>query len=166
MSQLIEKTAGYFPEEDIQAWEIDLAALVHYVTWIYTPDYLYEKEEILTVQEREMLKKRVEFGADLLLDMKEVERVRLGILYHREYINGQGYPYRLRGEEIPIFAQIIGIVDEYMDLTNPRINGKKQHTTEEAMTILSSLRNVCYQEKIVSAFEKVVNEMENIHPKG
>lgn len=157
MSIMIEKMTKYFPEEDIQKWEVDLASLVHYVIRIYIPDYFWEKKEPLTPNERQFVNEHVQFGADLLANLSEFSRVQEGILYHHERLDGKGYPTHTK--EVPIFAQIIGIVDEFIELTTPRHYREDVYTIVEAVEQLNGLSNIAFDEKVIIALNEVIKEV-------
>jgi putative two-component system response regulator len=61
--------------------------------------------------------------------------VRPIVRHHHERRDGSGYPDGLRGDEIPLTAQIIGLVDAYDALTTPRAY-QTPHSREEALAIL------------------------------
>ena len=72
---------------------------------------------------------------------------------HHEKYDGSGYPQGLKGEEIPIGARIISIVDAYDAMTNQRIHrNPKSHL--EAIAELHELAGTCYDPQLVDLFEQ------------
>jgi putative two-component system response regulator len=59
-------------------------------------------------------------GDRLCGELRSLRRVRGIVRHHHERLDGSGYPDGLRGDEIPLLAQIIGLVDVYDALTTPR----------------------------------------------
>ena len=74
----------------------------------------------LTPDEFELMKRHPEIGDSLCAPLQSLRRVRPIVLCHHERIDGSGYPAGLRGDEVPLLAQIVGIVDVYDALTSAR----------------------------------------------
>ncbi len=91
--------------------KIELASMLHDIGMIGISDDILSKMENLTPEEFEEIKKHVAHGVRILEDIKQLKQVVEIIKYHHEYYNGQGYPYGLKGEEIPIGARIIAVAD-------------------------------------------------------
>ena len=93
----------------------------------------------LTVSERETMNRHVEFTDRFLAAMNFDEHykdVRAWASKHHEYLNGTGYPHGLSGEEIPMEARLLTIVDVYDALVSVDRPYKKAHTKESAFHIL------------------------------
>ena len=91
--------------------KIELASMLHDIGMIGISDDILSKMENLTPEEFEEIKKHVAHGVRILEDIKQLKEVVEIIKYHHEFYNGQGYPYGLKGEEIPIGAKIIAVAD-------------------------------------------------------
>jgi putative two-component system response regulator len=103
----------------------DLAALnrggyFHDIGKIGIPDAILLKPGPLTDDERALMQAHSAIGDRLCGDLRSLQRVRAIIRHHHERLDGSGYPDGLRGDEIPLLAQIIGIVDVYDALTSVR----------------------------------------------
>ncbi|MCH5248971.1 MAG: diguanylate cyclase [Lachnospiraceae bacterium] len=110
-------------EEEIQ--NIHYIALLHDIGKIGVPDSVLNKPFKLTDVEFELIKNHTVRGAEILKDIKMFPNVSLGAKYHHERYDGKGYPGGLKGEEIPIVARIIGIVDSYDAMTSNRVYRKR-----------------------------------------
>jgi putative two-component system response regulator len=66
------------------------------------------------------MKRHPEIGDSLCAPLQSLRRVRPIVRCHHERIDGSGYPAGLRGDEVPLLAQIVGIVDVYDALTSQR----------------------------------------------
>jgi HD-GYP domain-containing protein (c-di-GMP phosphodiesterase class II) len=74
----------------------------------------------LSKEEWQIMKKHPELGADLLSHFESLKEVSKIILAHQECYDGSGYPKGLKGEEIPLFARIIGVADAWHAMTIDR----------------------------------------------
>jgi putative nucleotidyltransferase with HDIG domain len=100
--------------------QISLAALLHDVGKISTPDSILLKPAALTAEERAVVRLHSERGARLLAAVPEMEEVAAAVRHHHENYDGTGYPERLAGEQIPIASRIIHVADAYDAMTSPR----------------------------------------------
>ena len=103
----------------------DLAALyrggyLHDIGKIATPDSILSKPGPLTDDERELMKLHTTVGDHLCGTLRALARVRPIVRHHHERLDGSGYPDGLRGDAIPLLAQIIGVVDVFDALTTAR----------------------------------------------
>jgi putative two-component system response regulator len=103
----------------------DLAALhrggyLHDVGKVGVPDAVLLKPGKLTAEEFEIMKRHPVIGDTLCAPLQSLRRVRPIIKHHHERLDGTGYPDRLRGDEVPILARIVSIVDVYDALTTDR----------------------------------------------
>jgi putative two-component system response regulator len=118
----------------------DLSALhrggyLHDVGKIGVPDSVLLKAGPLTPDEFELMKRHPEIGDNLCAPLQSLRHVRPIVLCHHERIDGSGYPAGLRGNEVPLLAQIVGIVDVYDALTSAR-SYRPAWPTEDAIQYL------------------------------
>ena len=105
-------------EDDLQA--LHRGGYLHDVGKVGVPDAVLLKAGPLTPAEIELMRRHPEIGDQLCAPLQSLKHVRPIILGHHERLDGSGYPGRLRGDEIPLLAQIVGIVDVYDALTTHR----------------------------------------------
>jgi putative two-component system response regulator len=74
----------------------------------------------LTAAEFELMKKHPDIGDSLCAPLQSLRSVRPIIRCHHERLDGSGYPQGLRGDEVPLLAQIVGICDVFDALTSHR----------------------------------------------
>ncbi len=110
-------------------------AILHNVGKIAIPDSILEKTGPLTPRERALFHQHPRVGCDICAPLKPLGPVLPIIRHHKEHFDGTGYPDGLRGQEIPLKAQIVGIVDCYSALTNDR-PFRRAKTHAEAIEIL------------------------------
>ena len=100
----------------------DLArgGFLHDLGKVGIPDAVLLKPGPLTPDEYELMKAHTVFGDRLCGELRFLRRVRPIVRHHHERLDGSGYPDRLRGDAVPLLAQIMGIVDVFDALTTER----------------------------------------------
>jgi putative two-component system response regulator len=115
------------------------------------PYGLLEKEGLFTEEERAVMKQHVVIGARML-DSREIDTMARDIaLYHHEKWDGSGYIYGLKGENIPLEARIVRIVDAYCALTYTRPY-RKTYKKEKALQIIRENKGKDFDPNIADAF--------------
>ncbi|HEU4691182.1 MAG TPA: HD-GYP domain-containing protein [Vicinamibacterales bacterium] len=100
--------------------DLEVAAILHDIGKIGTPDHILKKPAPLTHEEREIIKKHPEYGWAVLRVVPGFERVSLFVLHHHEAFDGTGYPAGLRGDEIPIGSRIVSVMDAFDAMISSR----------------------------------------------
>jgi putative two-component system response regulator len=95
-------------------------AYLHDIGKVGVPDSVLLKPGPLTTEEFELMKQHTLIGDRLCEPLQSLRVVRPIIKSHHERLDGSGYPVGLRGDEVPLLAQIVGIVDVYDALTSLR----------------------------------------------
>jgi putative two-component system response regulator len=93
---------------------------LHDVGKIAVPDSVLGKADRLTAAEFDAVKRHTTIGDALCGDLRILRAVRPIVRHHHERLDGSGYPDGLRGDDVPLLAQITGIVDLYEALTTER----------------------------------------------
>ena len=93
---------------------------LHDVGKVGVPDAVLLKPGPLTAEEFAVMRRHTIIGDTLCAPLQSLRSVRPIILYHHERLDGSGYPEGLRGDDVPLLAQIVGIVDVYDALTSKR----------------------------------------------
>jgi putative nucleotidyltransferase with HDIG domain len=106
--------------DEAELTTVRLGAYLHDVGKVRVPHEIINKPGKLTNDEFAVMKKHPEFGVELLAGIEFPWDIKPIIRSHHERYDGSGYPDRLRGDEIPLDAQIIGIADVYDALTTTR----------------------------------------------
>jgi hypothetical protein len=119
------------------------------------PEKIWRKKGKLTKKEYELIKRIPLRGADLLRSISSLKPVIPIILHHRERYDGKGYPEGLKGEEIPIGARIVSVVDSFIAMTSER-SYREPMTIEEAMAEIQANRGTQFDPHVVDSFTKVL----------
>gem|GEM_PF-591342 len=117
------------------ATKLERFAPLHDIGKIMVDKKILNKPGKLTDEEFEEMKKHTIYGAALLGEDEYFEMARNIALYHHEKWNGRGYPFGLKGNEIPIEAAIVSLVDVFDALRSQRPY-KKAFSHERAVEIL------------------------------
>ncbi|MBD0371970.1 MAG: HDOD domain-containing protein [Pyrinomonadaceae bacterium] len=131
--------------------QISLAAFLHDIGKIGTPDQLLLKPSIFTEEERAVMQLHAERGARMIAGVPEMEEIAEFIRYHHEHYDGSGYPEGLAGEQIPLASRIILVADAYDAMTSPR-PFRRAFTHEEAIEQLLESAGKQFDPEIVRAF--------------
>ena len=137
---LVKKTNQYSLTLDDMI-SIEVASSLHDIGKIAIPEEILNKPSSLTKEEMEVMKSHVIIGAKMLNSLpfyNDEPIVKYGYQicrWHHERYDGNGYPDGLKGEEIPIAAQVVSIVDAYDALTSKRVY-KEAYSHEEALKMI------------------------------
>jgi len=105
-------------EEEIK--DIEIAALLHDLGKIKIPGKILNKPGKFSKQEMLIMKKHCQLGEEAIKNMPEFSSASKIIRYHHERYDGKGYPDGLKGEEIPLGARIVAIVDAFDAMLSDR----------------------------------------------
>lgn len=143
--------------------EIRLAAPMHDIGKIGVPDYILLKKGKLTNEEFEIIKKHTIIGAEILSgsSISMLNMAKDIALSHQEKWDGSGYPYGLKGEEIPESARIVAIIDVYDALVSKRIY-RPAILEEEALQIMTREKGKHFDPGIFDAFLRVLPKLREI----
>lgn len=137
LDKLVEKTLAYSLTRKTRSL-IVTASTMHDIGKITIGNEILNKPGPLTDEEFEMMKKHTIIGAQMIQNLqmyKEEPLMRIAYeicRWHHERYDGSGYPDGLKGEEIPISAQVVSLADVYDALTSKRVY-KEAYSHEKAM---------------------------------
>lgn len=138
---LLRQAAEHYGLTEDDIFTITTASSLHDIGKIAIPDEILNKPGKLTAEEFAIMKTHSQLGASILDNLEEQYKDKLLktayeiCRWHHERYDGNGYPDGLKGEEIPISAQIVSIADVYDALTSERCY-KKAIPHEEAMEMI------------------------------
>lgn len=148
---------GVKDENEIMA--IRSGALLHDIGKIAIPEYILNKPTVLTESEFEKMKLHPSVGATMLKGIDFPFPVEPLVKSHHERWDGKGYPEGLRGDEIPLNARILSLVDCYDALTTNRPY-RAPMAREEVIEFFHRESGRAYDPEVVEAFVKNVEALE------
>ncbi len=156
----------FYPEYNLTTDQIDQivnASAVHDIGKIAIPDNILLKPGKLTASEFEEMKKHTTYGCQLLENFKQEESDFYRYCYdicrhHHERYDGKGYPDGLVGEDIPIWAQVVSIVDVYDALVSKRVY-KTPYATDEADRMIHDGECGVFSPKILKCFDLAKDDL-------
>ena len=131
-----------------------VSAQLHDVGKIGIEDRILKKPGALTPEEFEIMKTHTTKGANILRPVTQLREMLPGIELHHEALNGRGYPYGLKGDEIPLLARVIAVADTFDALTTNRPY-QKAHDAIEALRIIENLSGQRLDPRAVTALMAV-----------
>jgi len=146
------------------------AAQYHDIGKIWIPPEILMKSGKLTEEERQIVQQHPVFAQMLLTEAKEGNIVGIPehlipltmdcAAYHHEWWNGEGYPYGLKGKDIPLVARITSICDAYDAMTSDRVY-RAANTHEYACMELERCAGIQFDPTLVEVFLKsTINQLD------
>jgi len=139
-------------EEDID--KIRISAQLHDVGKIGIEDRILKKPGALTPEEFEVMKTHTTKGAAILRPVEALRDMLPGIELHHESLDGRGYPYGLKADQIPLMPRIIMVADTFDAMTTNRPY-QAAMDPEYVIRIINSLAATKFDPAVVAAMTKV-----------
>lgn len=135
---------------EAQSERVRLSGLLHDIGSVGVEDYLVSKEAPLSPEEFEIVKAHTFKGAAILRPVPTLHDLIPGVELHHESLDGLGYPYGLKGDEIPLMARIIAVADSFDAMTTQRPYQAAMNA-EYVLEILERLSGTRYDPAVVTA---------------
>ena len=166
LKQLVQLTDQYsLSKADISL--ISTASALHDIGKISISDAILNKPGRLTAEEFEVIKTHSMVGANMLLDLhieqQEAPLVKVATeicRWHHERYDGNGYPDGLKGEEIPIAAQVVALADVYDALTSERCY-KKAYSHEQALKMILEGQCGAFNPSLLLCLQEIADTLES-----
>jgi len=167
----IQKSGLY--SDETKDWDVNLllqSSQLHDVGKIGIDDSILKKPGKLTDEEFEAMKKHAAFGEQIIQKIESLTKENDFLKYakifaasHHEKWDGNGYPYRLKGTDIPLLGRIMSIADVYDALTSARPY-KKAFPHEEAVRIIVESSGKQFDPALIEIFLRTADQFRNINP--
>jgi hypothetical protein len=155
MSRLVKALWQELGDGARKDWEIELLSMLHYVSRVKLPDYMFEKAGKLSGFELEVVQEHCFMAKELCAGIPAFEEIQSAFLYHHEKIDGTGYPFQLSGDRIPLLSQALGLVEVYMAMTASR-SYREAMSEQAAFMELRKMQGEYFRADLVDALGKVI----------
>ena len=140
-------------EDDLRI--VHTAGLLHDIGKFAFPDRILLADRPLSEADLEIVRRHPVHGADLVRRIEGYEKIAAVILAHHERVDGTGYPYGLRGDEIPALARIISVADTY-DVLTARDTYRPPISSPEAIAELRKVAGSQLDARFVELFIEIL----------
>ena len=152
----IAKEMGY---DDNFTDTLEIASLIHDIGKIGIPDEILNKKDKLTEEEFNIIKSHTTLGAEILSDVDLINNQILnGPLEHHEKLDGSGYPFGKKDDQISDIGKILSVADIYDALTTERPY-KKAWNKEDAIAFLRKDQDIKHSKKVIDALELFLSKI-------
>ncbi len=134
---------------------IHLCGLVHDVGKIGLPAGLLEKPGALSLDERRQMEQHPVIGERILRNVDDYAEIAAIVRHHHERVDGNGYPDRLEGDEIPLLARIIAVADAYNAMTSDRPYRDAMPSRVARLRLAQAVESQ-FDTAVVAAFEAIL----------
>jgi HD-GYP domain-containing protein (c-di-GMP phosphodiesterase class II) len=160
VANLVGRVAARLGVPDDRREELVFASLLHDVGKLAVPERILRKPGPLTEEEHAIMRQHASVGYRMLKRVPALREVAPAVLYHHEHVDGTGYPSGLRGDDIPLGARIIGVVDAWSAMVGERPYGAAM-APEQAVSELVAGVGTQFDPAVVAA---VVEELDAAPP--
>jgi serine/threonine protein kinase len=154
-AELAARVAESLALDEPTAQDIEVAALLHDLGMMAVPESIVRKPGKLTLEERAVVGRHTEHGWSILRSIPGLDRAALIVLHHHEHYDGTGYPGRLCGEDIPIGARVLSVVDAFEAMVSDRPY-RRALGTEEAIQRLIMASGSQFDPDVVRSLARIV----------
>ena len=144
-SEVIARALGLSSEETA---DLVFAARVHDVGKIFVPEQILNKPGPLHDEEFFQVKLHPHIGAEIVGKIPHSDMMREAIEHHHQRFDGSGYPDGLRGEQVPLWARIIGLADAYANMVTEQ-SFSAARTPDQALDELSKMSGTRFDGMLV-----------------
>ncbi|MGN0396330.1 MAG: HD-GYP domain-containing protein [Coprococcus sp.] len=156
VSSLASLIARELALSDDMVHKVAVAGMLHDIGKLQISPYIYgRKEETLKIEELRYVRLHAKLGAEILRKQGYDEDIADMVLYHHENYDGSGYPFCMRGEEIPIGARIIRVCDVFSALISDRPYRKAFDADTALGMVIDEVRH--FDMKIFLVFQRMIN---------
>ena len=132
-----------------------LCGLVHDIGKIGLPPGLLDKPGALTLEERRQMETHSAIGEHILAKVEDYAEIAKLVRHHHERMDGEGYPDRLRGDQIPLISRIISVADAYNAMTSDRPYRDAMPSRVARLRLAQAVESQ-FDTSVVAAFEAIL----------
>jgi len=144
---------------------VHLCGLVHDVGKIGLPAGLLEKPGALSLEERRQMERHSVIGERILRNVEDYAEIAAIVRHHHERVDGNGYPDRLEGNDIPLLARIIAVADAYNAMTSDRPYRDAMPSRVARLRLAQAVESQ-FDTGVVAAFEAILASSDEAYRMG
>lgn len=149
-----------------EIYELELLAILHDVGKLSVNEEILKADRDLNEDEEKKMRKHVETGYRIASAASELSSIADSILHHHERWDGNGYPQKLKGKEIPLYSRIFAVANAFDVMVYGKNRySKAKFTKEEAVNNIKRDAGVIYDPEIVDIFIDILNKDETTEKK-
>jgi putative nucleotidyltransferase with HDIG domain len=141
--------ALHFSDDRLET--LHVSSLLHDLGKVYIPQQIYLKHGNLSEEEQWIMQKHPEYGAAILEQIPDFSTIAKIVLSHHERYDGNGYPQKIGGAEIPLCARILAVADSYDAMINTRAY-REGVSSKQAIEELIQCSGTQFDPMVVDAF--------------
>ncbi|MGN9760491.1 HD-GYP domain-containing protein [Streptomyces sp. SD31] len=153
-SMMIARELG-LPDERVEV--LRFAGILHDVGKLGVPTRLLRKNGPLTPEERRVIELHPEYGHEMVRGISFLGEARAAVLHHHERLDGSGYPYGLRGSQIPESARVVAVADAFDAMTSTR-SYSRARPVSVALGELAKCAGSQFDPRMVTALARAVDQ--------
>lgn len=157
LSMLVSEYMGLSSNDMLR---LNFGSFLHDIGKVKIPDYILKKPGKLTTEEWLVMRQHTDYGA-VMLKGSQISVLQAAsdiVMYHHERWDGKGY-HGLSGEEIPVGACVVAVVDSYDAMTTDRVY-QQRRTKDLALKEILSCRERMYRPDVVDAFIEIQDKLD------
>jgi putative nucleotidyltransferase with HDIG domain len=162
VSYYAQNMSKAFEMNEDDTMQVRIGALFHDIGKIGVPDHVLLKPGKLTDEERREIMKHPEIGAKIISAFEGMEQVAAIVRAHHERYDGEGYPDKLAGKNIPLGARITTVADCFEAMVSPRVYSKGR-SVDYALNELKRCAGTQFDPEVVEVFLYMMNSGEIIY---
>jgi HD domain len=145
----------HYPAEHVR--DLLYGTVLRDIGMIKVSDLIVRSPRELMPEEWEIIKRHPSDGAKMLRDMKFSEHAVNVVLHHHERFNGEGYPNGTQGQDLPLGARIVSVVESYAAMLQERPT-RPPLTREQAVNTLKENWGMRYDPDVIQCFVEVIED--------
>ena len=156
VSDLAGKLARELELSEEEVEEVTLAGMLHDIGKLKISPYIYgRKEDTMKIEETRYIRRHATLGEQILRREGYSDSICDMVLYHHENYDGSGYPFNLRGDEIPLGARILRVCDVFAALISDRPYRKAFEIETASQLLIDEVHH--FDMRVFLAFQSVIH---------